>query len=52
MVVPSTKLELEARLAKGHELLREFPDGPIPQMLHDMEGDLLQQLRDLGVPKY
>ena len=47
MMVPPTKLELEARLAKCRELLREFPDGSIPQMLHDMEDDLLQQLRDL-----
>ena len=48
MMVPPTKLELEARLAKCRELLREFPDGSIPQMLHDMEDDLLQQLRDLN----
>jgi len=47
MTEPPTKLELEARLAKCRELVREFPDGAIPQMLHDLEDDLLQQLRDL-----
>jgi hypothetical protein len=47
MTVPSTKLELEARLARCRELLREFPGGSITQMLHDMEEELIQQLRDL-----
>ena len=47
MTVPPTKLELEARLAKCRELLREYPEGSIPRMLHDLEEELLQQLRDL-----
>ena len=45
MTVPPTRAELEARLAKCRELLREYLEGSIPQMLHDLEDELLQQLR-------
>jgi hypothetical protein len=47
MALPPTKLELEARLAKCRELVREFPDGAIPQMLRDLEDDLREQIREL-----
>ena len=46
-VPPPPKLELEAKLAKCRELVREFPEGAIPQMLHDLEDELRQQLHDL-----
>jgi hypothetical protein len=48
MVVPPTKLELEAKLARSRELVREFPDGPIPQMLRDLEDDLREQNPKVG----
>ena len=50
MTVPPIRLELETRLAKCRELLREFPDGSIPQMIHDMEDELREQLRELDRP--
>jgi hypothetical protein len=50
MTVPPTRAELETRLARCRELLREFPTGSIPQMLHDMEDELREQLRDLNKP--
>jgi hypothetical protein len=47
MVVPPTKLELEAKLARCRELVREFPDGSIAAMIRDLEDELRQQIRKL-----
>ncbi|CAN7571353.1 hypothetical protein LJR220_005214 [Bradyrhizobium sp. LjRoot220] len=41
------KQAVEAKLAKCRELAQEFRDGPIAQMIRDMEAELRQQVRDL-----
>jgi hypothetical protein len=50
MVEQPTKPELDARLTKCRELLREFPDGSIPQMLRDLEDKLHEQIQKLDSP--
>jgi hypothetical protein len=50
MTMPPTRAELKVRLAKCRELLREFPDGAIPQMIHDLEDELREQIRELDRP--
>ena len=47
MMVPPTKLELEAQLARYRDLEREFPDGSIAAMIRDLEDELRQQILDL-----
>lgn len=41
------KQALETKLARCHELAKEFPDGSIAQMIRDLEDELRQQIREL-----
>jgi hypothetical protein len=41
------KQAIEAKLARCHELAKEFPHGPTAQMIRDMEEELREQIRDL-----
>jgi hypothetical protein len=42
------KLELERSLARYRELAREFPEGPIVELVRDLIEDLEQRLRSLN----
>ena len=39
--------ELERKIERTRDLLREYPDGPISDTLQDYIADLEQQLRDM-----
>ena len=47
---PSEKLELERKLRRYRELLREFPDGPTNETIRDLIEELEKELRkNMGV---
>ena len=41
------KRKLETQLVRYHELLREFPEGPIADTLRDLIEELRQEIREL-----
>jgi hypothetical protein len=41
------KRAIETKLARYHELAKEFPDGAIAQVIRDFEDELRQQIREL-----
>lgn len=40
-----TKQDLEQKLARCHELAREYPHGPMAETIRDMEDEVREQLR-------
>jgi hypothetical protein len=41
------KAEIEQKLARYRELAREFPTGPMAELIRDLEAELVEQLRAL-----
>jgi hypothetical protein len=42
-----TRHDLERKLARCHELAREYPTGPMAETVRDMEEEVREQLRAL-----